>query len=261
MRTIYHSACAGREPNELRTSVPASEYAWRMHLRVTAMVAVLAALVGAGALVDAPIARAELIAARTPISRGSDAVRPSADRPRPETGLAPLLIRNANTGAEALVRLYAADGTLDPAGLAAFLDVAGEVDKPAPLKTRVVQLVVKAAYDLGTKKVVLVSSFRAKDRRGRGGYHTTGDAVDFQLAGVGARKLASYMRKLPRVGVGIYTHPKTQYVHVDARDTSYHWLDSSPPGRTWKEAPLGDRDRDARDAAWKPEQDLPSVGG
>ncbi len=229
-----------------------------MHLRVEAMVAVLAALVGAGALVGAPVARAEMLAARMPISRGADAAFENVAPPT--DGLAPLLIRNANTGAEALVRLYAADGTLDPAGLAAFRDVAGEVDKPAPLKTRVVQLVVKAAYELGTKKVVLVSSFRPKDRRGRGGHHTTGDAVDFQLAGVGARKLASYMRKLPRVGVGIYTHPKTQYVHVDARDTSYHWLDSSPPGRTWKEAPLGDRHRDTRDTAWKPEHDLPSIG-
>ena len=227
------------------------------------MVAVLVALVGAGALVDVPIARAQILAARTPLPPDTAT---SSDRPMFEaeassaSARGPLLIRNANTGGEALVRLYAADGKIDPAGVAAFRDVAGEVDKPAPLKTRVIQLVVKAAYELGTRKVTLVSSFRAKDRRGKGGYHTTGDAVDFQLAGVGARKLASHLRRLPRVGVGIYTHPKTQYVHVDARDQSYHWLDASPPGRTWKEAPLHDRDREARDAAWKPEDDLPTAG-
>src|SRR6185503_20976178 len=101
-------------------------------------------------------------------------------------------------------------------------------------------------YELGAHKIVLVSSFRPRDRRGRGGYHTTGDAVDFRLVGVGARKLASHARHFARAGVGIYTHPSTQYVHLDARDESYHWIDSSPSGRTWKEAQLRDADRETR---------------
>jgi hypothetical protein len=39
--------------------------------------------------------------------------------------------------------------------------------------------------------------------------------------------------------VGIYTHPKTSYVHLDDREHSFHWLDASPPGRTWREMSLG----------------------
>ena len=49
-------------------------------------------------------------------------------------------------------------------------------------------------------------------------------------------------------------------VHVDDREQSYHWLDASPPGRTWKEAQLGDPKREARDAAWTPSADLPAPG-
>jgi len=39
--------------------------------------------------------------------------------------------------------------------------------------------------------------------------------------------------------VGIYTHPRTSYVHLDDREHSFHWLDASPPGRTWREVSLG----------------------
>lgn len=174
----------------------------------------------------------------------------------PTTALPPLLVRNINTGAEALVGLYSANGSLDDAGVDAFRRTAGD-GEPAPLAARVVQIVAKAAYELGVRQITLVSTIRPKDRRGRGGYHTTGEAIDFQLVGVPARTLASYLRKLPRVGVGIYTHPKTQYVHVDVRDQSYHWLDASPPGKTWKEAQLKDAGRDARDAAYRAADDLP----
>ena len=61
------------------------------------------------------------------------------------------------------------------------------------------------------------------------------------------------------MGVGIYTHPRTRYVHLDVREQSYHWLDASPPGITWKERALWDPKLVERDAAWTPEADLPTV--
>jgi uncharacterized protein YcbK (DUF882 family) len=229
-----------------------------MHVRVAAMLALsVTAFASSGG--------AQILAARTPLPPDTakaivGAHFQSGAAPAP-ADLRPLLIRNANTGAEALVGLYTAAGEVDEAGVAAFCEVAGDAEKPAPLKTRVLQLVVKAAYELGAKKIVLVSTYRRKDRRGRGGYHSTGEAVDFRLPGIPARKVASYLRKLPRAGVGIYTHPKTQFVHLDAREQSFHWLDASPPGRRWREAALKDRDREARDASWRPSDDLPKSGG
>ena len=69
--------------------------------------------------------------------------------------------------------------------------------------------------------------------------------------------LASYLRELPRTGVGVYTHPKTQYVHLDSREHSFHWLDASPPRRRWRENSIGARDLVVRDGAYTPALDLP----
>jgi hypothetical protein len=74
---------------------------------------------------------------------------------------------------------------------------------------------------------------------------------------VPAAKLASYLRTLPRVGVGIYTHPKTQFVHLDSRQRSFHWIDASPPGRTWRERSLGGRALAANDARYTRASDWP----
>jgi uncharacterized protein YcbK (DUF882 family) len=202
---------------------------------------------------------AQVMAARTPLP--PDTVKSVASAPALGTPALPALrIVNPNNTAEARVGLYDERRTLDEAGLVAFRRVAAlEGTEQAPLNKRLIQLVFKAAYELGATRIILVSTVRPKDRRGRGGYHTTGDAVDFQLPGVPTRKLASYLRKLPRVGVGVYTHPKTQYVHLDVRDQSYHWLDSSPPGKTWREARLRDANQEERDAAYRPEDDLPKT--
>ena len=72
-----------------------------------------------------------------------------------------------------------------------------------------------------------------------------------------AAALASYLRGLPRTGVGVYTHPKTQYVHLDVREHSFHWLDASPPRRRWREKSIGAADLEARDKRYEPSLDLP----
>jgi hypothetical protein len=72
-----------------------------------------------------------------------------------------------------------------------------------------------------------------------------------------AGRLAAYLRGLPRVGVGIYIHPRTQFVHLDVRDQSYHWIDASPPGVKWRERQLHDAHAEKRDAAWTAQSDLP----
>ena len=63
----------------------------------------------------------------------------------------------------------------------------------------------------------------------------------------------------PRAGVGIYTNPRTQFVHLDVRDQSYHWVDASPPGVKWHEAQLRDpRRRKARRHLDAPDPTCPS---
>lgn len=176
--------------------------------------------------------------------------------------LPPIEVKNRNTNARASIRLYGDDGEIDREALREFMRVAASsADMPdvasgevaEPLDPRLVQLAFRAAYHFKNAAMVLVSA----TRKGAHGKHGTGDALDFQLTGVRASKLASYARRYPRAGVGIYTHPKTQFIHLDVRDRSFHWLDGSPPGARWRERRLADPAQPKRDAAYASVLDLP----
>jgi uncharacterized protein YcbK (DUF882 family) len=166
--------------------------------------------------------------------------------------LPPVEVVSEATGERASIRLYGGNGEVDDDALAQFTQIAARDGDVHDLTPRVVQLVFKAAYHFKSSRIVIVSAWRAASGR-----HTSGDAVDFKLEHVRASLLAAWCRSLPRAGVGIYTHPRTQFVHLDVRDTSYHWLDASPPGVKWREKQLRDPAQAKRDAAWTPEQDLP----
>jgi uncharacterized protein YcbK (DUF882 family) len=168
------------------------------------------------------------------------------------SALQPVTVTSAATTASAAIRLYSADGEIDPDALARFEQIVAGEGEPHALAPRLVQLVFKASYHFADARVIVVSGWR--DRAGR---HTAGEALDFKLVGVRAATLAAWLRGLARVGVGIYTHPRTQYVHLDVRDTSYHWLDGSPPGVNWRERQIRDPGQVKRDTAWTPEADLP----
>jgi hypothetical protein len=168
--------------------------------------------------------------------------------------LTPVEVEGVGSRERKRLRLYASNGEIDPTARAEFerLAAGASEDEPHALAERLLMLVFKAAYHFAGAPITIVSGWR--DRAGR---HTAGDALDFRLLGVQSPRLAAYLRGLARVGVGIYTHPRTQFVHLDVRDQSYHWLDASPPGRKWREMQLRDARAAKRDAAWTPESDLP----
>lgn len=177
--------------------------------------------------------------------------------------LAPLRVVNLNTGREATIRLYADDGEPSDDERLRFSDVATELPRRVPdvqlpermgLDGRLVRLVVRAAYLMRSEVVWILSAERFSNKPNK---HALAQAIDFRLQGVRAAALAAFLRKSPRVGVGIYTHPRTQYVHLDVREESFHWIDGSPPGVTWREKGIPDWTTRARDAAWEPEMDLP----
>jgi hypothetical protein len=168
--------------------------------------------------------------------------------------LAPIEVMNGNTRDSASVRLYGRDGEIDETAREAFERIASAGGPSHTFHVRVEQLVLLASYHFDRATVIIVSAFRE-----HAGRHGTGDAVDFKLRGVSAARLAAYLRGLPRAGVGVYTHRRTQFVHIDVRDQSYHWLDASPPGVHWHEAQLRDPHAAQRDASWTPEMDLPKA--
>ncbi|HKQ69634.1 MAG TPA: D-Ala-D-Ala carboxypeptidase family metallohydrolase, partial [Polyangiaceae bacterium] len=124
------------------------------------------------------------------------------------------------------------------------------------LDRRTLQILYRAAYHFRAKRVDVISAYRKAGAKSEG-QHGTGRAIDFKLKNVGAPALAAYLRGQARVGVGVYTHPKTQYVHLDVRERSYYWLDASPPGRTWRERQLVQSGMAARDAGYARANDWP----
>jgi uncharacterized protein YcbK (DUF882 family) len=234
------------------------------HRGLTALA--LASVLGVGGLTfalaprPAPAAQAETTAALAP-----PAAIPTAEPgPRPDArfvALPPVLVENQTTRETLRLSLYDSFGAVDPQAAAALDALLCDARKPEQRETaridrRTLQLLFKAAYHFRQYEVEVVSAYRKPGRR-REGPHGLGAAIDFRLRGVSATELARYLRELPRAGVGVYTHPKTQYVHLDSREHSFHWLDASPPRRHWRERSLGGRGLDARDAAYVPEADLP----
>lgn len=160
--------------------------------------------------------------------------------------LPPLYFWSLNLHRGLELKLYDATGHIDEKaateldgllGDARSLRSIGRVEVKR-IERRTMQLVVKAAYHFKSKRVDIVSGYR-NPRRRHEGQHGRGFAIDFRLEGVSPPEIAAYLRTHSRVGVGFYTHPKTQFVHCDSREPSFHWVDASPPGRRFRERPYG----------------------
>ncbi|MGC4068022.1 MAG: DUF882 domain-containing protein [Polyangiaceae bacterium] len=171
----------------------------------------------------------------------------------------PLTVVNLNTKEQRAIALYDEFGRIDESALCSLEHLFADyrrrgAPREARVDPRLFQIVYRAAYHFGQSVVELVSGYREPTRR-REGLHGKGQAADFKLPGVAAKELAAYLRTIPKLGVGVYSHPKTQYVHVDVRENSFHWIDGSPPRRYWRVRSLGTRGLDALDEAYVPERD------
>ncbi|MCU0692615.1 MAG: DUF882 domain-containing protein [Polyangiaceae bacterium] len=145
-----------------------------------------------------------------------------------------LEVFNLNNQTHARLRLYDHRGRVRPDVMAKLHELLGDVRKPdAPrfgsIDPRLIQLMFRAAYHFHAQQVVIISGYR-EARGEHEGLHAQGKAVDFTLPGVRSARLATYLRQTPRAGVGFYAHPETDYVHLDVRERSYHWIDGSAPG-------------------------------
>jgi len=176
--------------------------------------------------------------------------------------LPPVHVHNLNTGESADILLYDLRGTLRPEALERLDQLLCDSTKPdevrcAPMDRRTIQLMFRAAYHFGRGEVVLISGYRQARTR-QEGLHAQGRAIDFKLTGVRPGDLANFVRGFPRAGIGVYTHPRTQYVHVDSRERSYQWADSSAPGAPGTEWPIASPEALLRlDRSYTPESDWP----
>lgn len=176
--------------------------------------------------------------------------------------LAPIRVFNLNNHDEATIRLYELDGSLSDSALSELRRLLGDVSKPdapeyAEMDPRVIQLMFKAAYHFRAREIVVISGYRSPQKR-REGFHGRGLAIDFRLPNVRLAALASYLQTLPKAGVGLYTHPQTQWVHLDSRARSYHWADASGPGVRGGGWAIGDSSQRLRqDRSYQPSRDWP----
>jgi len=91
---------------------------------------------------------------------------------------------------------------------------------------RVLDLIYAATLHFDVPFVHLISGVRRDRGASR---HSHGLAADIVLPGIEDEELAAFFRAQGFVGVG--TYPRSGFVHVDTRDKSYFWVDSSSPGQ------------------------------
>ncbi|CAN5143611.1 hypothetical protein BH09MYX1_BH09MYX1_55020 [soil metagenome] len=79
----------------------------------------------------------------------------------------------------------------------------------------------------GSGTLLLISAYRAPERRGDTNYHTRGQAADVRIPGSWSWRMRDAAK---RIGVrGLGTYPTTNMIHVDVRDDPFTWVDYSGP--------------------------------
>jgi len=100
-------------------------------------------------------------------------------------------------------------------------------DRECTTDARLLDLAYQIEMHFHAKALRIISAFRAPTRRHS--RHGAGRAFDFVVPGARDSEVAQFARSLGFVGVGLYT--RSGFVHLDSRDHSYFWVDSSGPGQ------------------------------
>lgn len=163
-----------------------------------------------------------------------DLVRESWHAPAPEDLVAQmaaakvpdLVIRPHGKDISYVLRPASRQGGFDEAQLEIAKQAFGSWEKGPTPHPRTLDLIYAATLHFGAPYVTLISGVR-KDRGGS--RHSHGLAADVVLPGVEDEDLAAFFRAQGFCGVG--TYPRSGFTHVDTRDQSYFWIDSSRPNQ------------------------------
>ncbi len=78
--------------------------------------------------------------------------------------------------------------------------------------------------------VEIISAYRKPGRRARTSNHNTGHAADIDVKGTSRHALLAFVEStFDQIGAGWY--PRSTFIHLDTRDRSYYWTDTSRPGK------------------------------
>lgn len=127
-----------------------------------------------------------------------------------------------------------------------------------PIEPALVDLIYRIQSHFHAQEIRVVSCYRTP-HGANSSNHGRGRAIDIIVPGASDVLVAQFAREQGFVGVGLY--PTSGFVHVDVRQRSYFWLDSSAPGhRNRERGVLGDlaKKSDAAAAA-RGEHGVPTI--
>jgi len=97
-----------------------------------------------------------------------------------------------------------------------------------PVEPRLLDSVYRIARHFSAHEIRVVSGYRTP-KPSTHSNHGRGRAMDMVVPGATDDDVAKFAREAGFSGVGVY--PVSGFVHVDVRERSYFWVDSSGPGR------------------------------
>ena len=97
-----------------------------------------------------------------------------------------------------------------------------------PVDPRLLDMVYRIQAHFHAHEIRIISGYRTP-HGGATSNHGKGRAMDLVVPGATDEEVAKLAREEGFAGVGIY--PVSGFVHVDVRERSYFWVDSSGPGK------------------------------
>jgi uncharacterized protein YcbK (DUF882 family) len=166
--------------------------------------------------------------------RSWHAPSPDSHAPVDDDGHPLLVLRALNTTDHASFPASGATGGFSASDLdrASYVMREPSTGNRHPIEPRLVDLIFRIEQHFDAEEIRVLSGYRTPTR-GSGSNHGKGRAMDFIVPGASDADVARFARGLGFVGVGIY--PVSGFIHVDVRDRSYFWSDSSGPGKRNRE--------------------------
>lgn len=101
-----------------------------------------------------------------------------------------------------------------------------------PIDPRLLDMVYRLQTHFHAHEIRIISGYRTPQPRSAAGAtsnHGKGRAMDLVVPGATDDDVAKFAREEGFAGVGVY--PVSGFVHVDVRERSYFWVDTSGPGK------------------------------
>ncbi len=207
------------------------------------------ALTGAWLIVDEALNLARLEVAPEADPRPVSIQRRLAAENRSEVKPGELRLYSVNTRERARIQLYDRAGrmTQDAVRQASHLLRDQRNHRTRSIDTRLLEMLYLVGQHFDAELRV-VSGYRTRFLNAtEGSRHGQGRACDFNMPGVSLQEITEFAEAtFARVGVGVYPH--SGFVHLDARESTYLWVDVSKSKKSkYRARPVRDRVSIAKD--------------